>query len=160
GDRLSTLKDIFAGRRWVARLAAAVLALAVVSLLGAGALWWRLGEGPISLDFATPWLEGAIEDNLGSDHSGEVGGTQIERARRARFAVRVLDIVVRDRDKAVVASAPKAEVRLSLLSLLMGRLRAESLNLVDAELSVQIQSDGRVIVSTGNNARPIVTTKP
>ena len=43
----------------------AVAALSVVSLLGAGVLWWRLGEGPISLDFATPWLAGAIEDNLG-----------------------------------------------------------------------------------------------
>ena len=160
GDRLNSLKDIFSGRRWVARLLVGALALSMLSLLGAGALWWRLGEGPISLDFATPWLAGAIEDNLGSNHTVEVGGTQIERAGRIRFAVRLLDIVVRDRDKAVVASAPKAEVRLSMLSLLMGRLRAESLNLVDAELFVQITPDGRVIVSTGNNARPIVATKP
>ncbi len=160
GDRLNSLKDIFAGRRWIGRLLVAALALSVLSLLGAGALWWRLGEGPISLDFATPWLAAAIEDNLGSDHTVQVGGTQIERAGRIRFAVRVLDIVVRDRDKEVVASAPKAEVRLSLLSLLIGRLRAESLNLVDAELFVQITPDGRMIVSTGNNARPIVATKP
>jgi len=160
GDRLNSLKDIFAGRRWISRLLVAALALSVLSLFGAGALWWRLGEGPISLDFATPWLAGAIEDNLGSDHTVQVGGTQIERAGRIRFAVRVLDIVVRDRDKEVVASAPKAEVRLSLLSLLIGRLRAESLNLVDAELFVQITPDGRMIVSTGNNARPIVATKP
>jgi hypothetical protein len=160
GERFTALKDIFAGRRWIAKLLIAVLALSVLSLLGAGALWWRLGEGPISLDFATPWLAAAIEDNLGSNHSVEVGGTQIERAGRIRFAVRVLDIVVRDRDKEVVASAPKAEVRLSLLSLLMGRLRAESLNLVDAELFVQITTDGRMIVSTGNNARPIVATRP
>lgn len=160
GDRFNSLKDIFAGRRWIGRLFVAVLALSVLSLLGAGALWWRLGEGPISLDFATPWLASAIEDNLGSNHSVQVGGTQIERAGRIRFAVRVLDIVVRDRDKEVVASAPKAEIRLSLLSLLTGRLRAESLNLVDAELFVQVTSDGRVIVSTGNNAKPIVATRP
>ncbi len=160
GDRLNSLKDIFAGRRWVRRLLVAALAVSMLFMFGAGALWWRLGEGPISLDFATPWLAGAIEDNLGSNHTVEVGGTQIERAGRIRFAVRLLDIVVRDRDKAVVASAPKAEVRLSMLSLLMGRLRAESLNLVDAELFVQITPDGRVIVSTGNNARPIVATKP
>jgi hypothetical protein len=160
GDRLNALKDIVAGRRWVGRLLVVVLALSVVSSLSAAALWWRLGQGPISLDFATPWLAGAIEDNLGSDHTVEVGGTQIERAGRIRFAVRLLDIVVRDRDKAIVASAPKAEVRLSMLSLMIGRLRADSLSLVDAELSVQIQPDGRVIVSTGNNARPIVAAKP
>ena len=38
-----------------------------------------------------------------------------------------------------------------------GRLRAESLNLVDAELSVRITPDGRVTVSTGDNAKPLAT---
>ena len=47
GDRLNSLKDVVFGRRWVARLLVAVLALGVLSMLGAGALWWRLGEGPI-----------------------------------------------------------------------------------------------------------------
>jgi hypothetical protein len=56
-----------------------------------------------------------------------------------------------------VASAPKAEVKLSGSALLMGRLRAESLNLVDAELAVRITPDGYVTVSTGDNARPLAT---
>src|SRR5205814_8707624 len=89
--------------------------------------------------------------------SGEVGGTQIERAGRMRIAVRIRDIIVRDRDRAIVASAPKGEVKLSGSALLMGRLRAESLNLVDAELSVRITPDGYVTVSTGDNARPLAT---
>ncbi|HMH61897.1 MAG TPA: DUF3971 domain-containing protein, partial [Bradyrhizobium sp.] len=53
--------------------------------------------------------------------------------------------------------APKAEVRLSGTALLMGRLRAESLNLVDAELAVRITPDGYVTVSTGDNAKPLAT---
>ena len=56
-----------------------------------------------------------------------------------------------------MASAPKAEVKLSGAALLMGRLRAESLNLVDAELAVRITPDGYVTVSTGDNARPLAT---
>jgi hypothetical protein len=72
----------------------------------------------------------------------------------------VLDIIVRDRDKQIVATAPKAEVRISFSSLLFGQLRAESLSLVDAELSVLIEQDGRVSVSTGTNARPLVTATP
>ncbi len=103
-----------------------------------GGLWWRLGAGPINLEMATPWLAAAIEENIGHGNTVEVGGTQIERAGRIRIAVRIRDIVVRDRDHAIVASAPKAEVRLSGTALLMGRLRAESLNLVDAELAVRI----------------------
>ena len=145
---------------WAKRLALGALVCGGLFAIAFGALWWRLGEGPISLDFATPWLAAAVEDNLGKDHSVQVGGTQIERAGRVRVAVRVLDMVVRDRDNAIVAAAPKAEVRLSFLSLLTGRLRAESLSLVDAELYVQLQRDGRVVVSTANTARPIVSAKP
>ena len=53
--------------------------------------------------------------------------------------------------------APKAEVRLSGSALLMGRLRAESLNLVDAELAVRITPDGQVTVSAGDTAKPLAT---
>jgi len=122
-----------------------------------GGLWWRLGAGPINLEMATPWLAAAIEENIGHGNTVEVGGTQIERAGRIRIAVRIRDIIVRDRDHAIVASAPKAEVKLSGTALLMGRLRAESLNLVDAELAVRITPDGYVTVSTGDNAKPLAT---
>jgi hypothetical protein len=43
------------------------------------------------------------------------------------------------------------------MALLMGQLRAESLNLVDATLAVRITPDGYVTVSTGDNARPLAT---
>ena len=143
--------------RWAGRLVSLTLILAALSGSAFGLLWWRLGEGPIAFDMATPWLTAAIRDNVSSDYAVEIGGTQIERAGRARIAVRVLDIIVRDRDKQIVATAPKAEVRISFISLLFGQLRAESLSLVDAELSVLIEQDGRVSVSTGANARPLVT---
>ena len=71
--------------------------------------------------------------------------------------MRIRDIIVRDRDHAIVASAPKAEVRLSGTALLMGRLRAESLNLVDAELAMRITPDGYVTVSAGDTAKPLAT---
>jgi Protein of unknown function len=157
GDRISSLQRWLAGERWVRRLAVVIAALAVIFAGCFGALWWRLGAGPINLDMATPWLAAAIEENIGNGNTVEVGGTQIERAGRIRIAVRIRDIVVRDRDRAIVASAPKAEVRLSGMALLMGRLRAESLNLVDAELSIRITPDGYVTVSTGDTNKPLAT---
>ena len=48
-------------------------------------------------------------------------------------------------------------MRLSGTALLMGRLRAESLNLVDAELAVRIAPDGQVTVSAGDTAKPLAT---
>ena len=146
-----------AKRRWVKRLAIATSVLIVILVGGFGALWLRLGAGPINLDMVTPWLVAAIQDNVGHDNTVEVGGTQIERAGRIRIALRIRDIVVRDHDRAIVASAPKAEVRLSGISLLMGRLRAESLNLVDAKLAIRITPDGYVTVSAGDTAKPLAT---
>ena len=155
GDKFAALQLWLTGERWVKRLAIVIAVLAVIFTCCFGGLWWRLGAGPINLDVATPWLAAAIEDNIGHGNTVEVGGTQIERAGRIRIAVRIRDIVVRDRDQVIVATAPKAEVKLSGTALLMGRLRAESLNLVDAELAVRITSDGQVTVSAGDTARPL-----
>src|SRR6266853_6383492 len=157
GDYAGALRRWFATERWVRRLAVVIAVLMVIFTVCFGGLWWRLGAGPINLEMATPWLAAAIEENIGHGNTVEVGGTQIERAGKIRIAVRIRDIIVRDRDHVVVATAPKAEVKLSGTALLMGQLRAESLNLVDAELAVRITPDGYVTVSTGDTERPLAT---
>ena len=105
----------------------------------------------------TPWLVSAIEENFGSGHRVEVGGTQIERTENGGTAVRIRDIIVRDADGTIVASAPKAEVRVSGMSLLSGHMRAESLNLVGAEMAVRIERDGGVTIFAGADKHPIAT---
>jgi hypothetical protein len=157
GDRAGALRRWLVRERWVRRIAVVIAVLMVIFAGCFGGLWWRLGAGPINLEMATPWLAAAIEENIGNGNTVEVGGTQIERAGKIRIAVRIRDIIVRDRDHAIVASAPKAEVRLSGTALLIGRLRAESLNLVDAELAVRITPDGYVTVSAGDTAKPLAT---
>ena len=157
GDQIGRIAGWVRSERWPRRCVVSAAVLLGTIAIVFGAVWLRLGISPINVDFATPWLAGAIEDNIGKDHTVQVGGTQIERAGRARVAVRLRDIVVRDRDGVVVANAPKAEVRISRVGLLSGKLRAQSLNLVDAELSVRITADGRITVSTGESARPIAT---
>src|SRR5262249_35661468 len=127
-------------------------------MLALVALWWRLSNGPIELDIATPWLTAAIKENFGAGHEVEIGGTQLERdANKGRTSLRIRDIVVRDADGTVVASAPKAEVGISGASLFLGRIRAERLSLVGAEMAVRIESDSEVTVFAGSNKRPLVT---
>jgi hypothetical protein len=144
-------------RRLIRRIGIGSGVLAAVLLAALLGLWWRLASGPIQLDVFTPWLVSAIEDNFGSRERVEVGGTQIERTENGGAAVRIRDIVVRDPDGAVVARAPKAEVRVSALSLLSGHMRAESLNLVGAQLHVRIERNGEVTVFTGADKHPIAT---
>ena len=144
-------------QKWIWRSAIGIGVLCMLVAAGFLTLWWRLSSGPIQLDIATPWLASAIEENFGSNHHVAVGGTQIERTENGGTAVRIRDIVVRDADGTVVASAPKAEVRVSGAGLLSGRLRAESLNLVGAEMAVRIEQDGQVTVFAGADKRPIAT---
>jgi hypothetical protein len=108
GDRFGSLRRWVSGERWVKRLAIVSAVLLVIFASCFGGLWWRLGAGPINLEMATPWLASAIEENIGHGNTVEIGGTQIERAGRIRIAVRIRDIVVRDRARTIVATAPKA----------------------------------------------------
>jgi len=159
-----------APRRWLRRLSVivrhrvvrrtlmAVTGLLLLAALGAGGLWWRLSAGPLSLDFATPILASAIEHTIGSRHRVEIGGTQIERDNQGRAAVRIRDMLIRDADGAVIASAPKAEVAVSVVALLTGELRAKRVSLVGAELAMRIEDDGQVTISTGADRRPIAIT--
>jgi len=147
----------FCRHRWLRRLVWGSAIAFVLVAVGLAGLWWRLSSGPIELDIVTPWLKAAIEQNFGNKHSVSVGGTQIERDARGHTALRLRDIVVRDAEGNVVASAPKAEVGISGRSLLSGELRAQSLNLVGAEMSVRIETDGRVTVFAGADKRPIAT---
>jgi len=155
--RLRRRLAALARHRLVRRIAVGTLAALVLLAALAGGLWWRLSSGPIALDIATPYLASAIEENFGRNHLVEIGGTQIERDESGRAALRIRDIVVRDPDGTVVASAPKAEVGLSGSGLLSGRIRAASLNLVGAEMKVRIEQNGNVTVFAGAETRPIAT---
>lgn len=116
-DRLPRYRWFFARYgRLIRRFAIGAGAFGAIAAIACLGLWWRLSSGPIQLDVVTPWLASAIEENFGNGRRVEVGGTQIERTENGGTAVRIRDIVVRDADGTIVASAPKAEVHVSGLS--------------------------------------------
>jgi hypothetical protein len=141
------------------RFAIGSAALVAVSMIGCGALWWRLSSGPIMLDLATPWLISAIEENFGNRYRVQVGGTQLERDAQGHTAIRLRDIVVRDASGATVAMAPKAEVGIAGTSLLLARPRAASLRLVDSNMLIRVETDGRVNLFAGGD-RPFASIAP
>jgi hypothetical protein len=152
-----SLVAAFAHRGLRIALLATGIPVAVLGLL-AGGLWWRLASAPIPLDIATPWLTAAIAEKLGNRYAVEVGGTLIELDETHRMAVRMRDVVVRDTDGTVVATAPKAEAGITLAGLLTGRVRAESISLVGAEIALRVETDGKVTVFAGADKRPIATS--
>ena len=58
---------------------------------------------------ATPWLKAAIEENSAVSIPS-LSAVRRSNATKGRTSLRLRDIVVRDADGTVVASAPKAEV--------------------------------------------------
>jgi hypothetical protein len=155
------LHRLLVGRRGrIVKIAFGAGVAACLAVIGVSALWLRLASGPVSLDMVTPWLTTAIEERFGGRHRVEVGGTQIERTEEGRMALRLRDIVVRDRDGAVVAVAPKAEVGVSGAGLLLGRIHPQRLSLIGAGMAVRIEQDGQVTVFAGADERPIAGPAP
>src|SRR5438477_3923069 len=124
-------------------------AVAAAAAVSCAILWWQLAYGPVTIDIAAPWRTSAIEERLGGQHRIEVGGTMLERDEVGRSALRLRDIVVRDAQGTVVASAPKAEVGISSFGLLSGRVQTERLSLIGAEMALRIEPGGQINIRAG-----------
>jgi hypothetical protein len=138
-----------ARRPWARRVLIGTGAVAFAAIVSCGIVWWQLGSGPIAVDVATPWLTSAIEERLGGYHRVQVGGTVLERDEVGRSALRLRDIVVRDAQGTIIASAPKAEVGVSAVSLLTGRVQTDRLSLIGAAMSLRIDPAGQINLLTG-----------
>ena len=83
GDLFAAVRRWLAGQRWVKRLAIVIAALVVIFAGCFGALWWRLGAGPINLEMATPWLATAIEENIGHGNTVDRKSTRLNSSHRS-----------------------------------------------------------------------------
>ena len=151
----------FAAHRspWPRRCLIGSGAIVLAAVVSFGVIWWQLASGSIAIDFATPWLTSAIEERFGGQHRIEVGGTVLERDEIGRSALRLRDIVVRDAQGTVIASAPKAEVGISGFSLLTGRVQTERLSLIGAEMAVRIEAGGQINLLAGAG-KPALAVSP
>jgi hypothetical protein len=151
----------FAAQRspWPRRCLIGSATIALAAIVSCGVIWWQLASGSIAIDFATPWLTSAIEERFGGQHRIEVGGTVLERDEIGRSALRLRDIVVRDAQGTVIASAPKAEVGISGFSLLTGRVQTERLSLIGAEMALRIEAGGEINLLAGAG-KPALAVSP
>ena len=142
--------------RWPRRICIGTGAVVFAAFASCAIVWWQLSAGSISINMMTPWLTSAIEERLGGGHRVEVGGTLLERDETGRSSLRLRDVVVRDAQGTVVASAPKAEVGLIGSSLLTtGRIQADRLSLIGAAMALRIDAIGQVdIRATAGDPAP------
>src|SRR4051812_24831892 len=133
-------------------------AVALAAIVSCGVMWWQLSTGPVSIDFVTPWLTSAIEQRIGGQHRVEVGGTVLEYDEAGRSALRLRNVVVRDAQGTVIASAPKAEVGVSSFGFLSGQVQTERLSLIGAEMALRIEPSGEVNILAGTGKPALAVT--
>lgn len=126
-----------------------------LGIFAVGLIYVLLVRGFFPFDVASPWIEAALERQLGPGHKVDIGYTRLEHDSTGAPVLRVHRIRVYGPGGKVMASAPSAEVGLDGSSLLMGSFRARRIDLVGAETTVHVGADGRVAITAGRDASPL-----
>lgn len=126
-----------------------------LGLVAVGLVYVLLIRGFFPFDVASPWIESALERQLGPGHKVSIGYTKLEHDETGAPVLRVERIRVYGPGGKVIANAPSAEVGLDGTSLLVGSFRARRIDLVGAETTVHVGADGRVAITAGRDATPL-----
>ncbi len=132
--------------------------IACLSIVSLGVIYVLLVRGLVPFDLASPFIESALERQLGPGHKVSIGRTRLDHDSTGAPILKISRIRVRGGEGKVLASAPSAEVGLDATSLLLGTFRAKRIDLVGAQTTVHVGHDGRVAITTGTDAAPLTAT--
>src|SRR3546814_7470563 len=113
-------------------------------------LAWRLYHGPISLRYAMPLMDRALNSaDLGVDVSFDDTILTWDRPAHT-LEVRATEIAVREPGGGPrVASVPQASVTLSLPALLQGHIAPTKIRLIGPRLAALRRVDGKIVLVKG-----------
>jgi hypothetical protein len=150
--------------RKIARLAALYTIEAVALVVAGGAiagglLFWRLSQGPISLDFMRDELEEALAEAL----SGEVVSIRDARASwlgvERLVGIELTEVVVAERGGEILARAPRLAADLSFAELLRGDVAFSRIVAEGGEASIVRVAGGQIGAGLGGPDRVAARTE-
>lgn len=125
--------------------------LAVLLLLGV-AVFVRLSQGPVSLDFMRAAVESRINSNL-PNMTVSIGGVVIERnSELAVPHVRLRNVELKDKSGNLVARAPRAAIGIREAALLSGDIVPTSIELIGPRIRIMRNLEGSVELGFGEAA--------
>ncbi|MBL1146632.1 MAG: hypothetical protein HND56_04680 [Pseudomonadota bacterium] len=125
----------------------ALVVAAALSVLVIGFVSWKLSQGPVPLDFATPHLEQAFNDHF-PDMSIEVGKTSLLwMPRDAAVILRAHDLRLYDANHTPLMALSKADVEIYKRELPLARIKIKRLTLEDLALNITRTAEGDVRLS-------------
>ena len=135
--------------RLLQRLATLAVALAVIGGVTAGALAWRLSQGPLELPWLTKRVESALNKGWNSGHIaiGSVGlaweGFRLGLGRS--LDIRLTAVTFADAAGKQILSVPQAEITLSLHEAVFGRVVLRTLEIDQPRINLVRAADGSML---------------
>ncbi|WP_395698049.1 AsmA-like C-terminal region-containing protein [Methylocella sp.] len=154
-------------RRRVARACGyALAAVAVLVLVGAALLIARLERGPMTIEALGPSIAAALEQRFGHGYRFAIGQTSMLR-RGSSPTLGADGLSIADAAGRTLLSAPRAEVSIALLPLVLGKVAPSRLDVYDVELRLALLPDGSIAQladarreEAGGEAREAVALTP
>lgn len=140
-------------RRWL-RLVLALCLVLLLPVAAAGALWLRLGAGPILVpDRLTDRIEARLDAAM-TANGVTLGALEIGRPQGAdRIALRLIDVTLTDADGTLRAGFPEVSAVLATGPLLRGQVHPINVTLAGAGLRLNRDAEGRIdLALTGGAA--------
>ena len=142
-------------RRRLAKITVlALLSITAVAVIVGAAFFWRLSQGPVSLDFMTERIEREINKSL-SGMTVDIAGAVFELDSKTNVPhFRLRDMVLLDQSGNLVAKSKRAAISFEGASLFTGSLVPRSLELIGTRILVKRQLDGGLVLGFGTPAAP------
>lgn len=129
-----------------------ILSVLAVLMIAGAAFFWRLSSGPVSMSFLNGKIESAINAQL-SAMKVTLGDAVLELDKSTYVPhVQFQNLILRDSEGTVLASAPRAAVTLDSEALLSGKIVATSLELIGPKISARRNLDGTIVLGVGGQA--------
>ncbi len=121
---------------------------AVLVIVGA-AFFWRLSQGPVSLDFMTARIERQINKSL-SGMTVKIAGAVFELDNATNVPhFRLRDLVLLDKSGNLIARSSRAAVSFDGAAIFIGSLVPRGLELIGTRILVKRQLDGGLVLGFG-----------
>lgn len=130
-------------KRCCKTLAEILLGLLIIFLIGIGFASWKLSQGPVDMAKAIPYIQDEFENSSQND-SIEIETLILSWDDfKDPLRLNARHVVVAN-DRGPYLSAPEIDIELSIPSLLIGRLKFETINVHDVTLSITKKINGQI----------------
>ena len=130
----------------------ALLSITAFLVIVAAAFFWRLSQGPVSLDFMTERIEREINRSL-SGMTVDIAGAVFEMDSKTNVPhFRLRDLVLLDKSGNLIAKSKRAAISFEGAAIFTGSLVPRSLELIGTRILVKRQLDGGLVLGFGTPA--------